>query len=232
MDREVEDPNQYQDEWFEIAKDLGAEFRLPNISGITPNISNTSINLSKSRKPRLVQTNRPRKVEGEVPSDSTVSISSNSISISTTTTTKNSSSSRPRSSLMDVQSSLVENAEEETHLPNKPNTAESGDHKCLICDAAFASGAALGGHMSSHSRKRKMESLKKNQRLTLSPRSTSGCGTDSMSVKGDRSSVVSVEKKEVEENESPQPNTKKRLTTCSLEDDRLSSEDAKDQGSE
>ncbi|KAL5765099.1 hypothetical protein ACOSP7_017401 [Xanthoceras sorbifolium] len=38
--------------------------------------------------------------------------------------------------------------------------SESGDRRCFACDLTFASGSALGGHMSYHARKRKMEVMK------------------------------------------------------------------------
>lgn len=35
-----------------------------------------------------------------------------------------------------------------------------GDHKCFVCNVGFSTGNALGGHMSSHAKKRKMEVMK------------------------------------------------------------------------
>ncbi|KAJ4724132.1 C2H2-like zinc finger protein [Melia azedarach] len=35
-----------------------------------------------------------------------------------------------------------------------------GDHKCFVCNVTFATGNALGGHMSSHAKKRKMEVMR------------------------------------------------------------------------
>ncbi|CAK7339201.1 unnamed protein product [Dovyalis caffra] len=50
-------------------------------------------------------------------------------------------------------------------------------HKCFICEASFTNGNALGGHMSSHSKKRKIEALRHGQFLKSG--SASGFGDSS-----------------------------------------------------
>lgn len=40
------------------------------------------------------------------------------------------------------------------------DAVSSGNHKCFLCNVSFGSGNALGGHMSSHARKRKREAMR------------------------------------------------------------------------
>jgi hypothetical protein len=144
MDKQVDinDPQQYTEEWFNVIpiNPIGKEFELPNVSSTMRSLQTHVHSFFNSYHQVYPNRSMHMRYQPGVPKQEPQILPETNISSWL-------DHSKPEKKIIDAV------------LPDQTDPTR-GNHKCFLCNVSFGSGNALGGHMSSHARKRKREAMR------------------------------------------------------------------------
>ncbi|KAK1587965.1 hypothetical protein Q3G72_018759 [Acer saccharum] len=159
------DPQQYREEWFNVALSIGEEFKLPNLSPLL-NLQDTATSSLNTSLSLLDRPNSPSGGGVDLPIENQQACLHGLLANSSPNPNK-----KEPEILVPNDQNLIEPKQEK--IQDTDSEDQEHDVQKLIKTSVteplsddiesnvlmFVSGTFLGGHMSSHSRKRKMEAM-------------------------------------------------------------------------
>lgn len=155
------DPQKYRAEWFEIAacSPVGREFELPDLSDTPPHSPLTE---AQSINTTIIEANLDQE---------TLLISPKTLNPENFSPLQNDEITKqeveePKSEPHEHENynihlrHLGDLKMSETRVEDEDDDSDKDEHKCCMCNVKFPTGNALGGHMSSHAKKRKLEVMR------------------------------------------------------------------------